>query len=87
MAISLPAIENLAGTLAQSGRFDEAESYFRRSLELAPDDNETRYLLARVLIELGRTEDARTEVERILRESDPEAETRALQQLLVELDG
>ena len=55
--------------LGDLGRFDEAESYLRRALELA-DDAITHYDLGFVLTRLGRTAEAVGEYERAL-ELDP----------------
>jgi|CXWL01.1.fsa_nt_gi tetratricopeptide (TPR) repeat protein/ferredoxin len=43
-----PAAENLAGVLAESGRYAEAATEYRRAVELAPEDAELRARLAQV---------------------------------------
>lgn len=51
---SLPARANLASTLAQTGRFAEAESLYRQVLEADPDDAVTWKNLALVRVALER---------------------------------
>ncbi len=68
------ARETLAGVYASLGQFSEAEVHFREALRMAPDDQETRFLLARTLHAQGRVEEAIGELETVLR-AEPGAST------------
>lgn len=52
------ALRNLAKVLHWSGKFAEAIPRARDTLELAPNDPESRYIVASSLANLGRTEEA-----------------------------
>ncbi|MHB0877362.1 MAG: DUF7309 domain-containing protein [Anaerolineae bacterium] len=53
------ALEGMSGLLVQLGRTDEAVAGYRELLHLNPHDNQgMRYLLLRLLVELGRDEEA-----------------------------
>lgn len=58
-----PAFAALAELHRRAGRLAEAESVAREGLAHAPDAAEGRLVLACVLLEQGRSEDARTELE------------------------
>lgn len=62
----LEARENLAGLYASTGRFAESAEQFRLAVEQSPRDADTRVLYARVLIELGQLDSARTQVDQAL---------------------
>jgi tetratricopeptide (TPR) repeat protein/NAD-dependent dihydropyrimidine dehydrogenase PreA subunit len=63
----LYARENLAGVLASVGRFRESKDHYRRAIEQSPEDPQTRYLAARVHIELGEWESAEMQLREALR--------------------
>jgi tetratricopeptide (TPR) repeat protein len=66
----LEARENLAGMLASVGRYEESLFHYRQALMQSPQDAVTRYLAGRVLVALGRNQEAREELEESL-EIDP----------------
>ena len=66
------ALETLAGVHAGLGELTEAETYFRQALGDAPNDAETRFLLARVLHAQGRLTEAIAELE-VIEQAQPGA--------------
>jgi len=58
---------NIGGTLAAQGKHKEAEKYFRKAAELAPNYAEAHYNLAVVLTKQGRREEAVRAYQRALR--------------------
>src|SRR5438874_3351972 len=56
----------------------QASTFAARAVELAPDDVETRFLLARALLELGLKVKARAELTRVLQAKTDHEEARAL---------
>jgi tetratricopeptide (TPR) repeat protein/ferredoxin len=56
------ARENLAGMLAQSGRFPEAAELYREAIASAPGDADLHVLLAQTFLEMGRDTEARQEL-------------------------
>jgi tetratricopeptide (TPR) repeat protein len=57
------AFASIGQVHAASGRDSEAVQALRRAVDLAPTNLEARYALSRALARLGRTEDARRELE------------------------
>jgi superkiller protein 3 len=49
---------NLANTLAQQGRFDEAVNYYNQALQLNPNNAAAHDRLSQALRQLGRLEEA-----------------------------
>lgn len=60
-------LRNLGSAYRMSGRYKEAITAFKRSLEKGPDDLFTHLGLAICYVSLGRDEEARTEAEEVLR--------------------
>jgi tetratricopeptide (TPR) repeat protein len=60
-----PGFAALAELQRRSGRLEEAEGTLRRGLDRKPDAHEGRLVLALCLIDLGRTAEARAELERL----------------------
>lgn len=54
----------------ESKQFAEAEPRCRQAIEMNPEDSQTRYILARVLMELDRNEEAYGELQTVI-EKDP----------------
>jgi len=67
---------------AAAGRDDAALGMLRRAVDLAPADPEARYALGRTLVRLGRTDEARRELEvfRRLQSQAMEEERRRVEQ-------
>ena len=63
-------LNDLGNLLVLAGTLDAAEEAYRGSLEINPDNTTTRYNLALVLIEQGRTKQATNELHQVL-ELDP----------------
>ncbi len=61
----------LGKALSEMSRWADAESQFRRALELEPDHVEAGYFLAETLLEIGRPQEAMAAFERVLA-LDPE---------------
>ena len=61
-----PARLQLANVQFKSGRFAEAEGHYRRRLEQLPQDPHARLGLVRLALQGGRTDEARTLLERLL---------------------
>jgi tetratricopeptide (TPR) repeat protein len=59
----------IGATLRQEQNFDEARSYLERALETRPGDLAVRYQLAAIALSEGKAEDARRELESIVKES------------------
>jgi len=60
------AVGALAIALEERGRIAEAETAYRRAIEIRPDDPDHRYNLAKLLVAAGRTEEGLAEYRRIL---------------------
>lgn len=74
-----PLIESMRGLLAsQLGQRDVAVARLTRALELKPDLDDSRFVLAGVLATLARWEEVRTHCEELLRGDRNDAETHAL---------
>ena len=69
---------NLAGLSVQDGRFDEAEGYLRKSLELAPRQTSARVNLASALLQQGRTVEAEALLRGVLEAQPDDAEALGL---------
>jgi tetratricopeptide (TPR) repeat protein len=52
---------------AETGAYDRAIEQYRRALELGPNFHDLRYRLARLLLETGRSLEARSELEAVVR--------------------
>ena len=63
-------LNDLGNLLVLAGTLDAAQEAYRGSLEINPDNTTTRYNLALVLIEQGRTKQATNELHQVL-ELDP----------------
>lgn len=59
------AMRNLAKVFHWAGKFEEAETYARRGLEVLPEDPESRFVLADCLTNLGRPHAALEEYGRL----------------------
>jgi cytochrome c-type biogenesis protein CcmH/NrfG len=59
-------MHDLAGAFEATGRVDEAEALYRRTLSIDPQDGESRLRLAAFLLRRGRVDDARVEARRAL---------------------
>lgn len=81
------ARENLAGMLAQSGRYDEAIEQYRRAIDAAPGDLDLRVLRARALAESGRVAEARAELAAALVVDSAHVGARSLKSALDSLAG
>jgi tetratricopeptide (TPR) repeat protein len=57
---------DLAETYAGAGALGRAIAEYERALELGPDFHDLRYRMARLLLETGRSLDAREELEKVL---------------------
>ena len=64
------AYSGLASALRQQGRYEDAETYYKKAMELDRTDPEPHFGLADLYFALGRTEDATKEFETTL-EMDP----------------
>lgn len=64
----------LANVLANDGRIEEAITWYERSLELAPDDVQTRLSFAVSLASAGKAADAEIQYLRILQADPAQAE-------------
>jgi tetratricopeptide (TPR) repeat protein len=66
---SFEANLQIGATLRQEQNYDEATRYFARALKTRPGDPAVRYQLAGIALEQGRADDARHELEALVKES------------------
>jgi tetratricopeptide (TPR) repeat protein len=59
----------LGATLRQEQNFSEAKQYFGRAIQTRPDDPGVRYQLALIALDEGKTDEARTALEALVKES------------------
>src|SRR5689334_18831872 len=71
---NLPLRQHLASTLANLGRYEEAESEFRRALASAPDHAGCKLGLARVYFQQGKNSHALVIVEDMIKSPDAPGE-------------
>jgi Flp pilus assembly protein TadD len=74
-----PVTHNDLGTvLALEGQLDQAAASFGRAIALAPETSSFRLNRARAYLALGRLDEARSDVERVLASAPADREARAL---------
>jgi tetratricopeptide (TPR) repeat protein len=77
----------LGEAYAEAGAMDQAIAQFRTALTLGPTFQDLRFRLARLLLEAGRTLEARDELEEVVRARPKSVEARATLGLACYLSG